>query len=298
MRISKALIIVTILAGLLAIVQSGMGLFYQTSGGPFAFTTLHGENVQMNGQGLYQNDTAFRVPIFRGTDAITLFGAVPLLVIALLVYRKGSLAGQIFLPGVLSYFLYNAASVAFGVAYNNLFLEYIAYFSASLFAFVLACISIDFHELAGRIPARQSTSGQPHRGLPARGMAAVMFLSGAALFFCWLPDLIQWMGPGAVPGIASYTTEVTHVLDLGIIAPASILAGILVLRRAPAGFLMSAIILVLLAIIAFVLLGQTTFQINAGYILSPGMYIGKNGSFMLLSLFAIWLVIRFYRAIL
>jgi len=219
MGISKVLIIVTILAGLLAIVQSGMGLFYQTSGGPFAFTTLHGENIQINGQGLYQYDTTFRVPIFRGTDAITLFGAVPLLAVALLVYRKGSLAGQIFLPGVLSYFLYNAASVAFGVAYNHLFLEYIAYFSAGLFAFVLACISIDFHTLAGRIAARQSTSEQSRRSLLDLGMATVMFLSSMALFFCWLPDLIQWMGPGAVPGIASYTTEVTHVFDLGIIAP-------------------------------------------------------------------------------
>lgn len=292
MKTSRALIIVTILAGLLAVIQAGAGLFFQDGGAPFPFTTLRGESVQMNGQGLYRYDTAFRAPIFRGTDAVTLFGAVPLLAAALFVYRKGSLAGQVFLPGVLSYFLYNSASVALGVAYNNLFLVYIAYFSASLFAFALACIEIDYRALSERV-----SGGQNARGLPARGMAALMFLSGAALLYCWLPELVHWMRPGAIPGIASYTTEVTHVLDLGVIAPAAVLAGVLALRRSPAGYLMSAIILVLLAIIAVVLLGQTIFQISAGFILPPGVYIGKNGSFMLLSLFAVWLIARFYRGL-
>jgi hypothetical protein len=48
------------------------------------------------------------------------------------------------LTGALTWFLYVGASYALGaVAYNNLFLIYVALFSASLFAFVLALTSID-----------------------------------------------------------------------------------------------------------------------------------------------------------
>jgi hypothetical protein len=286
MKISKAVILVVILAGLLAGVQAGAGLFIHSDGQPFDFTTLHGDTVQINGQGLYHFDTAFKTPIARGTDAVTLFGALPLLIIAILFYRRGTLSTQILLAGVLSYFIYNAASVAFGTAFNNFFPEYIAYFSASLFAFVLVLIHIDYAELGRRLQVR---------GLPSTGMAVVMFLSGAALLFAWVPDILAWMAPGAIPGIASYTTEVTHVLDLGIIAPATITAGVLALRRQPAGYVMSAILMILLAIIAFVLLGQTVFQTRAGYTLSPGVFIGKNGSFMALALVAIWLLVRFLR---
>ena len=46
------------------------------------------------------------------------------------------------------------------------------------------------------------------------------------------------------PEVASYTTVVTYVVDLGIIAPALILAGVLLLRRASLGYLLASTILV------------------------------------------------------
>jgi hypothetical protein len=42
------------------------------------------------------------------------------------------------LTGALGYFLYTYASMAFLTAFNNLFLVYVALFSLSLFAFILA----------------------------------------------------------------------------------------------------------------------------------------------------------------
>jgi hypothetical protein len=71
--------------------------------------------------------------------------------------------------GTLSYFLYVYASYVLGaVAYNELFLLYVALFSASLYAFVLAFTSIDPQALGSRFSAR----------MPRRGPAIFMFASG------------------------------------------------------------------------------------------------------------------------
>lgn len=285
MKISKAVITLSILSGLFGLVQSCAGLFWQVSGKPFPFTTLHGQTVQINGQGIYAFDTAFKVPIFRGTDAVTLVVALPLLVIALLLYRRGSLRGGLVLVSALAYMLYNSASVAFGVTYNNLFLVYLAYFSTSLFAFLLAFTAVDVQELSSRI-------GQ---NIPRRGIAILMFVSGLALVVAWLGDIVAALVQGRVPDIASYTTEVTYVIDLGIVAPVTVLAGIMMLRRAPIGYLLSITMGIVLAIVGVVVTSQTVFQSMAGIQVSAGQFIGKAGSFMLLAMISVWLIARLFR---
>jgi hypothetical protein len=221
----------------------------------------------------------------RGSDAVILFVGIPLLVLAMVFYQRGSLRGRILLMSVLAYFLYNAASVAFGVAYNNLFLVYLASFSTSLFAFVLAVQSINLQALSSLVSP----------GLPRRGIAALLFISALAVMAAWLSDIIGGLLQGQVPAIASYTTEVTYVIDLGVIAPAAILAGILLLRRSPAGYILSPILLVNLAIIGLVVTAQSIAQSLAGITLSTGEFVGKAGSFMILSLFAIWMIVLYFQ---
>jgi hypothetical protein len=63
--------------------------------------------------------------------------------------------------------LYNAASLAFGVAYNELYLVYIAYFSSSLFAFILAFTTIDMPLLGAARFAAPAAAG--HRCFPGAG---------------------------------------------------------------------------------------------------------------------------------
>jgi hypothetical protein len=274
-----------LIAGL-ALVAAGAGLFWRHAGEPFAFTTLHGQAVQIAGQGLYRYDTFFKAPINRGTDAVTLLVALPLLAFAILRYRRGSLRGAVLLAGVLSYFLYNAASLAFGVAYNELLLVYIAYFSASLFAFVITCTEIDLQALPAHFSPR----------LPQRGMAVFVFVSGLTVLV-WLVDIVAALARGEAPaGLASYTTEVTSVIDLGIIAPAAFLAGILLYRRRGLGYLLAPIMLILLAIIGMVVVGQTVAQTLAGITLSTGEYVGKVGTFVVMSLLSMWLLVVFFRA--
>jgi hypothetical protein len=287
MKISKTLIFFSVVIALLASVYAGAGLFWQDGGTPFTFTTLQGKTVEMYGQGIYRNDAAFRAPIFRGTDAITLFVCVPILLFAVVLYGRGSLRGGILLTSMLFYFLYNSASLAFGAAYNNLLLIYISCFSMSMFAFILAFTSIDLSTLAKRTSPN----------LANRGIAIFLFIAGMSLLV-WIMDIVVALIYGGVPAnLGPYTTEATYTLDLGIILPTAYLAGVLVWRRSPLGTLLAAVIITLNISIGLVVASQSIMQALDGIILKPAEYAAYVAPFVTLSLIAIGMVSNIHRNI-
>ncbi len=64
--------------GPVGVAQAGRG-FRTDAWAVLPSTTLHGRSVQVSGQGSGAYDTAFEVPIVRGTDAVTLDACLPLL---------------------------------------------------------------------------------------------------------------------------------------------------------------------------------------------------------------------------
>jgi hypothetical protein len=226
---SNAVVWFSSLIALLALIAAGVGLFWQDGGGSFYFTTLRGQSVEMYGQGLYRHDPLFVGAGNRGTDAVTLFLGIPLLVSSALLYRRGSLRGGLVLTGALMWFLYVGASYALGaLAYNDLFLVYVVLFSASLFPFILTFTSIDVRAL----PSHFSSE------MPRRGTAVFMFASGLLTLFVWLAEPITALMKGRPPEhLGPYSTLFTNALDMAIVVPAALLAGALILRRSPVGYL-------------------------------------------------------------
>lgn len=285
MNKSKILFWLSLLIALLAAVYAGVGLFSQGGDGPFSFTTLRGETVEMYGRGVYRLDTAFRAPILRGTDAVTLFLCVPALIAAALFARRGTLRGRLLLASVLAYFLYNSASLAFGAAYNSLLLVYIGCASASLFAFLLAFRSIDLPTLAAHTSER----------LPHRWIAVFLFVAGLSLVI-WIVDIVGALVQGTVPAtLGPYHTEATYTLDLGLILPTAYLAGVLVWRRNPLGTLLACITITLNLTVGLVVAGQTIMQVLDGILLSSGEYAAYVTPFVLMSLIAIGLLTSILR---
>jgi hypothetical protein len=276
------------LVALLALVSTLVGLFWQGGSGQFSFRTVHGETVRMFGHGIYQNDTVLQAAINRGTDAVTLILGIPLLVYALILYRRGSYRGRLLLTAVFTFFLYVYANLAFSVAFNSLYLVYVALFSACLFAFVLSFTAIDRAPLVARV--------QP--GMPYRELANFMFVAGGTTMVVWLSDVLSALVTGQpAKHLDSYTTLVTYVLDLGIITPACIMAGALLLRRAPLGIVLAFPLLGLLVLLAPCIIAATISQAGAGVSLTPGEIIGPVAGFTLLGAVAIWLLIAVLRNI-
>jgi hypothetical protein len=286
MRISTTLVALAALSAVLALIAAGVGLLAQGGAGPFAFTTLRGATVQIYGQGVYQYDTSLVAIGFRMADVVTLMLGVPLLVVAVVAYRRGSLRGGLLLTGALAYFTYTYGSMALGAAYNNLFLLYVVLFSASLFALIIALTSFDLAAL------RSSFADT----FPRRALGMYLIVSGVVLALVWLVlSIIPALLAGQVPPeVASYTTFMTGVLDLGVVAPALVVAGALLLRRDPPGYLLATTMLVFTAILGPTLTLAGIAQLQAG-VVTVGQFVGFTAGFSVLTLLAIGFTVVLFR---
>src|SRR5215471_3571168 len=98
----------------LAIITSGLGLFFTTEGQPFDFINQYGDTVKIYGNGIYKNDSYFMAPIFKGTDCTILFLTVPLTIIALVLdIKNNTLKTKLFLTALTALFVYYSASISF-----------------------------------------------------------------------------------------------------------------------------------------------------------------------------------------
>jgi hypothetical protein len=283
------LTILGLLIAALALVAAGTGLLWTTDGGPLTATSVRGETVELYGRGLYRFDTRFAGAGARGADVVTLVLGLPFLLITLVLRHRGSLRGSLLLTGALAWFLYVYASLALGtVTYNALFLVYVSLFSASLFAFGLA--------LREAQDILQATKATAH--LPRLGPAALLFGSGLVTAVVWLGPLLSALTTGQPPErLDTYTGRVTDALDLGIITPSTIIAGIFVLRRKALGFAVGIPLFVLEAFLLPMIAAQTVSQIEAGVAFSLPEVIGPIGGFVVLAGLSLWVLTSILRQI-
>jgi hypothetical protein len=221
------------LIGLLALFAAGMGLFYQTPGEPYPLTNFRGEQVLINGHGLYYYDTVSMAAQQQGNDLVTLLVSLPLLGISTWLAFRGSLRGRLLLTGTLGFFLYTYLSMSMLTAYNALFLVYVALFSLSLYAFILSMLSFDLVELPRHFTQH----------LPRGWIAGLLFFVGGFLLLAWLGRIVPPLLQGQTPVLENTTTLVIQAMDLGLIVPLAILSGILLLRRSPWGYLLASVAL-------------------------------------------------------
>jgi len=221
------------LIGILALVATGTGLFYQTEGQPYPFTSHRGEEVMIYGQGLYAYDTVSSVAQAKANDLVTFVLGLPLLAVSTWLAFRGSLRGRLLLTGTLGFFLYTYVSLAFLVSFNAFFLVYTALYSLSLFAFILSMMSFDLETLPKKFSER----------LPRGWIAGLLFLIGAFLLLAWLGRILPPILQDQTPLLENATTMVIQAMDLGLILPLAVLAGILLLRRSAWGYLLASVAL-------------------------------------------------------
>jgi len=272
----------------LGLVTAGIGFFSKGGDGPFTFTTVYGNTVEIYGQGIYQHDSSFVATLSKGTDLVTLFVSTPLLLIGYWLYRRNSLRGSLFLIGILLYFLYIGATYTFSLIFNPLFLVYTALFSTSLFATIIAFTNIDMQGLVDKV----------NSAMPNRGIAILMFVGGFGTLFLWLSELIgPLMTDQAPANLGPYTTMFTHGFDSAVITPATVVTGFFLLKRKSLGYLFAAPLLILCTIIGITVLTQTIYQATEGITFPIGVYIGMIGSWVVMGAFAVVLAIRYFQNI-
>jgi len=180
----------TLCAAVLVAFAAAVGVFWQTGGQPFQYTTLRGQTVEIYNQGLYQYDQSVIAVGFRIGDAYALLVGLPCLLISLWQARRGSLRGRLFLAGTLAYLLYLYLSLGFGAAYNHLLLAYILIVSLTLLGFFAAIRTFDTASLPRHYAANA----------PMRGTGIFLIVTGVILFLIWLLlSLLPALLAGTVP---------------------------------------------------------------------------------------------------
>jgi hypothetical protein len=203
---------------------------------------------------LYRDETSWGREAFRGGDLVTLVVALPVLVVALLLVRRGSVRAQAVWIGALFYTLYMYAYAVFGAAFNDAFLLHIAAFSLSMFALACALRAIDLGEVAA--------SFAPSRF--ARAVGIFLVVVGAAQGGLWLFVVGRNAVNGAlIENIPVAGQHLVFALDLGLLVPMLIVSGVLLARRRPSGFLLGTAMAVMGALTQLNLNVAAIYQANA-----------------------------------
>jgi hypothetical protein len=219
-----------------------------------------------------------------GQDWVDLVVAAPVLFATAVLALRGSRRAQVVLAGALAYAAYTFAIYGFAVRVNPLFLAYCAALGISLFALAGACASFICTDVRRWYGPRT----------PVRTVGALLIAIGAVFLGLWLAELIPALAAGVAPrsvADAGLLTNPVHVLDLSIVLPAHITAGIALLRRHPLGYAFAGVLLAFGALMAASIAGMMLVMHWRGLPIEP-VVAGAMAAVAVVSAVALGLLLR------
>lgn len=227
------LIAVFLLAiALLAAGVSAAGVFLRGDGSTASAVSIRGEEFEYVTTGVYAHNAERIVAEGVGWDAVTLFFAVPLALIAVPGVARGSLKARLLAMGVLAYFFYQYLMYAVFWALGPLFPFFIVLYAASAAGIVWTVSTIGVATLPARFSER----------FPRRTMAIYSGLMGLMLVAMWSKRIgIGLSGDMAGADMLGMPTLSVQALDLGMIVPLALATAVLTWRRRPWGYLLASV---------------------------------------------------------
>lgn len=247
----------------------------------FEVVNQYGDMVRIYGNGIYSGDSYFKAPILIGTDIAVLLFLVPLFVCGFVrTIKNKSSRNLINMMSLYSAAFYYSSSLALGVKYNVLHLLYIALFGSTLIGMFYIYSEIDIKKI---------------RYSHTKGVEIFLVLSGLALIIAWLPDIIPTLFNGkSLKLIEVYTTEITYVLDMGLIGPLCFISLIMLRKGNQVGTIILANIFKLCIVIGVMMIPQSVIQYLSGTELPLAVLITKSASFLVLGIFAFYFESKLY----
>ncbi len=231
--------------------------------------------------GLFK-ETEWAREALRGGDLVTLTLVVPLLIVALILARRGSQRAHVVWMGTIAYAVYNYAYYVFGSRFNDIFLLHIALFSLSVFTLACALPNMDAAWIADRLRTRRS----------ARWVGVFLATVGLLQGLLWVFVVVRNAFTGEViQDIPVAGQHLVFALDLGLLVPSLIVAGVLLYRGHAMGFLLGGAMAVMGAAYQVNMMVGGVFQANAdvpGITAFPPESMFLTATFLLASLILLW----------
>jgi hypothetical protein len=275
--ITILVIAISVLSGLAA----GIGIFSEGGPGASTIVSVRGQEVHLYGKGVYHHMSAEVAPQGIAQDVVTLFIGLPLLLLSLILYRKGSLRGKILLAGTLGYFLTTYLFFTMMAMYNQLFVLWVLLLSLCFHAFYIIFKSLDEDEITSRLDIKHF----------AKFIGAFLIFCSVSIGMLWLSIVIPPAVRGEIPPqVEHYTTLVVQALDLSIGLPAAFIAGVLLIKRRPFGYKLSAVYLIFLSVLMTALSAKVVAMGCLGFNIVPAVFIIPL--FNILSLICSYIIVK------
>jgi hypothetical protein len=216
----------------LAAVAAGAGIFLRGGGATASATSIRGEQYLYVTEGIYAFNPVRVVAEGVGWDYVTLFVAVPVLLLSLPGVARGSLRARLLATGILGYFFYQYLMYAQFWAFGPLLPLFIALYALSAVAIVWTVSTVDIAEL----PSRVGDS------FPRKGMAVFCSAMALMLTAMWAQRLATaYRGDLSGAGLLGQPTFTVQVMDLGMLVPLAVATAVLLWRENPWGYLLGVV---------------------------------------------------------
>jgi hypothetical protein len=219
-----------------------------------------------------------------GQDFLTLIVILPLFVISLIFAMKGSLRWTLVWLGCLGYTLYTYITYAFSNIYNNFFLIHVLLYCLSLFSIIGVLMKLD----------AESVKSQFSEKTPIKLVGIFLIAFGSLILFAWLSEIIPYLVIGQKPAsIVQSGWTIIYAIDLGFFLPATLITGVMLLKRIAYGYIFAAIILIKAVTIGLAVLSMVVFM----YQLNQPINWAMLPVFIIATVFAIILSYIFLKSI-
>jgi hypothetical protein len=205
-------------------------------------------------------DVAWIRATWFGNDWVTLVVASPLLFVGLVCTAGGSARGLLLWLGLVAFALYNYAFYLFGAALNAFFPFYVVALVLAVTVLILALSQIDASRFAHSI---RSVA-------PVRLLGGTLSFIAAGLASAWIVMWAAYVFAGRPTPVAPEAFKLVAALDLSLMVPALAIGGVLMWRRRPWGFVISAIASIQGALYLLVLSVNSVVAIQRGLTNPPG----------------------------
>lgn len=265
MQNRKIISTLIILIAIFSTIATVSGIYTNYGTGNYEFKSINNQTVTIYGKGLYENMSANVAIQGIAQDYVTLFIAIPLLIIALFWTRKNSLKSKLFLSGVLNYFFLSYLFYMNMAMYNKLFLVYIILVSTTFFAFVLTLLSIDIKTISQYFNPKTST----------KFVGSFLIVLSSMIALLWLSVIVPPLIDGSIipNSVEHYTTLTVQGFDLSIFLPIAFISGLLLIKKRPFGYLMSSVTIIFLSLLMTALVAKIIAMAMVGVNVIPAVFI-------------------------
>lgn len=217
------------------------------------------------GKGVYGYMSAELAPQGIAQDFVTLFLALPALLVSLGYSLKGSIRGRFVLTGITAYlFVTYLFYLAMGT-YSYLFLVYVMLLGTTASSLTINMLSLGQIDLQRLLKTKA----------PVKKAGLFLIFNGIAISLLWLGRIVPPLIDGSIypDGLDHNTTMIVQGFDLALLLPLSIISGFLLYRKSEAGILLGLIYLVFLSILMTSLTAKIIYMGILGQNIIPVVFI-------------------------